>query len=295
MGGSYNDWLKSSYSELKKINIIENLIKENNFAKAKMLLSNLDLTTLIKYTELSKTITNFCEEAEQNDIWRTHLQSFNEDDFSFEEYLPVTLSQLVKGIYFYGQAAECREAEGKAFGDNELEFLRKSAHHHCFYAYNSLSTWAYEKYKMGLNDYSLLTLHYAQKASQYHWTPGYLLFYKTCLNLAILSNSPSLSYQEALEALLIARKLSEHQYSISAINNAYFGKGLTHGNKTQIESWDKAISETINKGKIPTVLINKIYDKASEKAKQILDKFTNEVKDKPEEKLENEAAPTLSI
>ncbi len=149
---------------------------------------------------------------------------------------------------------------------------------------------------MGLNDYSLLTLHYAQKASQYHWTPGYLLFYKTCLNLAILSNAPSLSYQEALEALLIARKLSEHQYSISAINNAYFGKGLIHGNKTQMESWDKAISETIAKGKIPSTLLNKIYDKASEKAKGILDEFTVEVKDMPEEeKLENEVAPTLSI
>lgn len=68
MGSSYNDWLKSSYSELKKINIIENLIKENNFARAKMLLNNLDLTTFIKYTELSKTITDFCEEAEQADI-----------------------------------------------------------------------------------------------------------------------------------------------------------------------------------------------------------------------------------
>ncbi|HAT1793173.1 TPA: hypothetical protein I8Y89_001189 [Legionella pneumophila] len=296
MGGSYNDWLKSSYSELKKINIIENMIKENNFASAKMLLNDLDLTTLIKYTELSKIITDFCEEPEQNDIWRVHLQSFNEDDFSFEEYLPLTLSQLVKGIYFYGQAAECREVEGKAFGHNELEFLRKSAHQHCFYAYNSLSTWAYEKYKMGLNDYFLLTLHYAQKASQYHWTPGYLLFYKTCLNLAILSNSPSLPYQEALEALLIARKLSEHPYSISAINNAYFGKGLIHGNKTQFESWDKAISETIVTGKIPSALINKIYDKASEKAKQILDEFTHEVKGKPEEEqLDNESAPNLSF
>ncbi|HAU1150411.1 TPA: hypothetical protein JBI12_00365 [Legionella pneumophila] len=296
MGGSYNDWLKSSYSELKNINIIENLIKENNFARAKKLLNNLDLTTLIKYIELSKTITDFCEEPEQNDIWQAHLQSFNEDDFSFEEYPPLTLSQLVKGIYFYGQAAECREEEGKPFGDNELEFLRKSAHQHCFYAYNSLSTWAYEKYKMGLNDYSLLTLHYAQKASQYHWTPGYLLFYKTCLNLAILSSSSSLPYQEALEALLIARKLAEHPYSISAINNAYFGKGLIYGNKTQFESWDKAISETISKGKISPLLINKIYDKASEKAKQILDKSTCEVTAKAEEeKLENEAAPTLSI
>ncbi|HHT7620373.1 TPA: lpg1670 family Dot/Icm T4SS effector [Legionella pneumophila] len=296
MGSSYNDWLKSSYSELKTINIIENLIKENNFARAKMLLNNLDLTTLIKYTELSKTITDFCEEAEQADIWRTHLQNFNEEHFSFEEYPPLTVSQLVKGIYFYGQAAECREEEGKPFGDNELEFLKKSAHQHCFYAYNSLSTWAYEKYKMGLNDYSLLTLHYTQKASQYHWTPGYLLFYKTCLNLAILSNAPSLSYQEALEALLIAQKLSEHQYSISAINNAYFGKGLIHGNKTQMESWDKAISETIAKGKIPSTLLNKIYDKASEKAKGILDEFTVEVKDMPEEeKLENESAPNLSF
>lgn len=93
MGSSYNDWLKSSYSELKKINIIENLIKENNFARAKMLLNNLDLTTLIKYTELSKTITDFCEEAEQAEIWRTHLQNFNEEHFSFEEYPPLTVSQ----------------------------------------------------------------------------------------------------------------------------------------------------------------------------------------------------------
>ncbi|MFO8759729.1 hypothetical protein SC602_08635 [Legionella pneumophila serogroup 3] len=60
MGSSYNDWLKSSYSELKKINIIENLIKENNFARAKMLLNNLDLTTLIKYTELGSVDIHDC-------------------------------------------------------------------------------------------------------------------------------------------------------------------------------------------------------------------------------------------
>lgn len=270
---AFKGWLALSSVELSKLGSINDLIKLNQTVEAQMTLASLDLTTLIKYTELSTAVKNFCSKNEQSFIWRKHLQDMSQESYSIKEYSPLAVSEQVKGIYYYWQAAEIRSTEKKRFGGNELIFLMKSAENHCFYAYNSLSTWAYEKYKKGTSDYSLFAVEIAKAASEFHWTPGYLLLYKTYLNLAILNDSSSILYQHALEILLVAKKISEHADSINAINNAYFGKGLIAGNKGEFASWEDAIQQTISKGKIPTTIVNDIYTRAANSSKKILTDF----------------------
>ncbi|MBL7479681.1 DUF5630 domain-containing protein [Legionella bononiensis] len=268
--GSFTNWLRSTEAELDVLRDIENKIQAEEHVEARSLLEKLDLTTLIKYTELSQTIQNFCSNLSQSSIWISRMDEFKKGDFSLQLYQPITPCQLIKGIYFFWQAMECRAAANARFQDDELEFLKKSAEFHCFYAYNSLSTWAFEQYKTHPEVSALVALSYAKEASQYHWTPGYLLLYKTYYNLAASNENCSYLYNPALEALLIAKKLSDHSNSISAINNAYFGKGIVEGNKSQFTSWDRAVEKVLSNSKINVFIINTIHHSAMDKAKEIL-------------------------
>lgn len=267
--GAFNHWLELTAEEIAKLSIVEQYIGSNNSSLAHTLLQGIDLATLIKYTELSETIKNFCDTPAQDPIWISHLTDFSCGEFLPRVHKPLIPSQLIKGMYFYGMAIEHRTTTEQRFSADELEFLEKSAENHCFYAYNSLSTWAYEQYKSNPDSNALLLLKYVKLASDFHWTPGYLLLYKTYLNLALLSENNQFIYQYAFEALLMAKKLSESEPSLDAINNAYFGKGIIAGNKSQFLSWDSVINETINKGNIPFPMVSIIYNRVSERAKSI--------------------------
>ncbi|CDZ78176.1 hypothetical protein BN59_02484 [Legionella massiliensis] len=279
MGGSYNDWLKPSETELREIATIERLIASNKLILAEAHLKRLPLDTLLRFTELNQTIKTYCDKAEQASIWRKHLEYFKEGDFSLQEQRTLSISQLVKGYYFYWLAVERREQETEHFGANELEFLHKSAEQRCFNAYNSLSTWAFDLYKEGSNDHFELFLKYAEEASKYHWTPGFLLVYKACLKTAALNNYPLSYYQLALEALVTARKLSEYSDSLMAQNNAYFGRGIVEGNNHQFTSWDKAIARTIAVSKLPISLGNDAYSKGSQRARLLISEFEDTIVD----------------
>jgi hypothetical protein len=283
---SYTKWLSATTDESERINHIETQITAKDTSKARALLKGLDIHTLVKFTELSKSIQAFCSQKEQNDLWESHLQRFGVYAISYQIYPPMTVSQTVKGIYYYWLAAEYRAETKSRFSENERDFLKKSAENHCFYAYNSLATWAYELSKVQFAEHATLAIGFAQEASQYHWTPGYLLLYKTYANLAILPNLSTKYYQLALEALFIAKILSTTPHSQSAINIAYFGKGIMEGNKSQMTSWEKAISDIIEKGKIPMLMVNQIYDNASNQSKKLLEKFGKDLKAEIEPDLE---------
>ncbi|WP_238584475.1 DUF5630 domain-containing protein [Legionella gratiana] len=70
--------------------------------------------------------------------------------------------------------------------------------------------------------------------------------------------------------ILVAKEITVHAYSINAINNAYFGKGLIDGNKGAFASWENAIQQTISRGKIPVTIVNDIYNRAANNSKKIL-------------------------
>jgi len=273
MSGSYNDWLKPSEQELRIIRGIENLIKSKKPVAVNSALNKLSLDALIRLTELSSIISNYCDDAALAPLWCKHLDSFKEGGFSMQEHWPLSLPQLVKGYYFSWLAVDYRDKDNVDFGANELEFLFKSAGHHCFNAYNALIKRSLHSYMKENSEESLtVALSYAQLACDYHWTPGYLLLYKCYLVATVQS---SIFYENALVALLVARNLSEEPNSLMAQNNAYFGKGIIQGNNWQFTSWDKAIEDIVSRGKIAVSLNIEAYNKSTRVSTKLIEESQN--------------------
>jgi alpha-amylase len=269
---AFEKWLECSDKDRSKLQSIEEAIKNGEYTTARAALERESLTPLIKFTESSLLIKDFCAQPEQENLWLAHLESFEEEWFSLKPHQPLRAFELIKGVYFYSRAIEQGDSDtiqSEAEAD-ELQFLEKSAESHCYYAYATLCERAYQLYKKNPQISPLTIIKYAEDASKYHWTPGYLLLYQTYLNLAILNKDNPNFYQQALDALLMAKTLSEHQDSINATNNAYLGEGIIKGTKSQFVSWDAAASQIISRGELSPTCVDVIYDKMKRAVKNRL-------------------------
>lgn len=231
-------------------------------------LTNTDLTTLLKLAITNKKIDALCKlavfDANWEKQWRhsfTPAKDEAEHKKPTHEYQPIatrTCFDLLKGQHIYNAYQDL--IHGKTVTPELIKeaeaYLKLSAEYGCFYALNALcvnglhlihESCEHKDEKRRQEAYSLAdqVLQYAQQAANLYWTPGYYLManvYQELTSCAdkLFPQAPSevskkLLYSEALTALNVAQKLEDN--SAAMVTCAYHGKSLKEASRNKFKGW----------------------------------------------------------
>lgn len=193
-------------------------------------IEKIDFALLIRAALGNPKLNTLCKHPSLNDIWneKWRLCGLNpprtgeppQAGKPIHEYKPQSTLhtfELLKGIFVYGQYKRHLKAEEDTVRAYAPPYLQLAGYLGYFPALSGLCKQALAK--KSLKD----ALHYALKAAELYWTPGYFLLAITTYTLAMQDNNESF-YQTALLQLIIAEKLMPHADDM--INNAYQGKSV---------------------------------------------------------------------
>jgi hypothetical protein len=231
------------------------------------LITKADLNCLLKLVlnnlKMNTVCNRSCFESFWDEVWRlcgTNLEKeAKNNNEAIQEYLPIsTVSsfELVKGFFVYqGYLKAVKNQEmNTALIQTADEYLSLASDFGCFFAINALCREGLRLLPSIKNDQEYVRtlakkiLHYANKAADLYWTPGYILLSNVWHGLARYAlvlfpeGDAKISQKEffmgALNGICVAHKMEV--FSGPMIHDAYQGKTVFEASNKQLSSWTQA-------------------------------------------------------
>ncbi|MHB1949430.1 MAG: DUF5630 domain-containing protein [Gammaproteobacteria bacterium] len=195
--------------------------------------------------------------------------------------------------YYFQQALQIREKNGKLFSEEELINLRKAARLNDFHAIRELQFYYFKQLEISFAEETVEALKVqAEQVAKSHLTPGHLLAATCYIKLANIYFTSHFkmaesAYFHALRHLYFARELSD--ISKNKMESAYYGESLADAfNKgyvsvldIQFESYDQLIHLFLEKSALSSTFVKSI--------ERDVIKIAEMIKHKNQSNLSNEA------